>query len=1395
MKEVDRSVNSIDIVKKKSSSGCLIIKKKVPVPVPDCVGGVKGFSDSSSRNLFSSLKDKKRPRQIRSDSESSEDGFTEPNRRKVDNFQSGSGFGNVGFRENRGLETRERLNLNNLIDVHEFDERDGFRDKRVKVRNDGYDFTHRMNSNRQNGDDKASGSGGSSSRKIYDYRKDFVDDNRSGNFGAQSSRFTHGIKSHYKMEDNEPRLPILSSSGRNREVSDQPIRLQGKNGVLKVMVKKHKPISIPQQSYDRVEFADRKESIPVLYKEKHPNVPHKVNDHYEDTIKNKKVAMGSSLYSTLNRPEKPVSSKKRDLELTTNESETPLPLKVSSMQRSVPEKKVKSEQRVNVQTKTLTPVKGKETKVVKRGTGTEKQLLREKIRSMLLSAGWTIDYRPRRNRDYLDAVYINHSGTAYWSIIKAYEAFQKEEKDRSRVLPAETLSKLTRQTRKKIERDLKKRRDEEGAETSKRRLVEVSQDNEDDDVDDDDDDSNDSYYGVTDKVKNVGANADTVCARKSNKLGGRTSLIRSDGIKHENDQSGHDSGKLTLLSWLIDSGKVKMCEKVQYMTERKTMVMKEGWITKEGIRCCCCNKILTVSKFEVHAGSKLCQPFLNIFVESAGQSLMKCLIDAWNKQEGLERIGYHSVNVNGDDPNDDTCGLCGDGGDLICCDGCPSTFHQTCLGIQMLPKGDWHCPNCSCKYCEMANMSVGPESPLLVCALCEKKYHESCSMELDKPIDPNLSFCSHKCLQVYGHLKKLIGVKHELGSGLSWSLIRRSDISSDTCSSRELAQRVECNSKLAVARSVMDECFLPVIDRRSGINLIHNVVYNCGSNLSRMNYSGFLTAISEIGDELVSAASIRIHGTQLAEMPFIGTRHMYRRQGMCSRLLSTIQSVLSSIGIEKLVIPAIAENMDAWTGVGGFKPLEESHKHELKSMNILVLPGIAMLQKPLVSAKGSLRRHTPSIDVEKSEPNSVDDKESVQKLAPAMENFEPDSNDDKASVEKKAPAMEKFELNSFDGKESVEKDSSTTEISEPNSFEDRESLEKKASTIVEKSETNSVDDKESVEKNAPSEMEKSELNSSDDKEFVEKNAPPATEKSEPNSFDGKESVERNVPTIEKSEPISFDDKESVEKNVPAAGEFEPNSSDDKETVEKNAPTIEKSEPNSVDGKESVEKKEMALAMEKFEPNSFNDKDYVEKNVHAMEKSEPNSFDGKESNAPVMEKSEPISSDDKQSVEKKATALEKSETNSFDDNESVAKNASPTEKSELNSFDEKESVAKNAPMEEKSEPSSHDDNESADKTAPTTEKSEPDSFKDGESSEKKVPTDSYPQYPPNSLQVLARKDTAVHLDGDQCHTRRPLPELVSHMYMNLYGGFVGKGDDLLTMLFAVVKFGNAKEFCK
>ncbi|XP_031261500.1 increased DNA methylation 1-like [Pistacia vera] len=821
----------------------------------------------------------------------------------------------------------------------------------------------------------------SSSRNVVDKRKNL--------FLERTSSFNQGGMNRFGMDRDAGRMPISLLREKYLGDSDEPIRLQGKNGVLKVMVNKKKKMGEPVKKYDHLDTEENLNS----FRDSNRNVPIRPPSYLETEVLEKPSSFVRTEKNHINLQKSLSAKKSKDADSDSDDSDTALKLGPKRTEARKSLKEVSSESEKTPAGK-LTLTGTKEGKV-RRGSGTEKQKLREKIRGMLVEAGWTIDYRPRRNRDYLDAVYINPSGTAYWSIIKAYDALLKqlndEEEEVKPPLSDEVLSQLTRKTRKKIEKELKKkqrdgsqsvntreaaakksssaRHDEEsmgsisheeklssflkqGGKSSKSRMNEngvASQNSK--------GQSSTHHLHDGDEKPSSASNSHLLHGRKSRKLGRCTLLVRSSngGPNSETDGFVPYAGKRTLLSWLIDSGTVQLSQKVQYMNRRRTKVMLEGWITRDGIHCGCCSKILTVSKFEIHAGSKLRQPFQNIYLDS-GDSLLQCQIDAWNRQEDSERIGFDSVDIDGDDPNDDTCGICGDGGDLICCDGCPSTFHQNCLDIQMLPAGDWHCPNCTCKFCGSAGEDIDEGSDvttcsLLTCSMCEKKYHKLCMHDMDAvPVYSNCSvtfFCGQTCRELFEHLQKYLGVKQELESGFSWSLIHRTGEDSDTML-RGLPQRVESNSKLAVALTVMDECFLPIVDRRSGVNLIHNVLYNSGSNFNRLNFSGFYTAILERGDEIISAASIRFHGTQLAEMPFIGTRHIYRRQGMCRRLFCALESALCSLKVEKLVIPAIAELMHTWTGIFGFTPLEESLKQETRSLNMLVFPGIDMLQKLLL---------------------------------------------------------------------------------------------------------------------------------------------------------------------------------------------------------------------------------------------------------------------------------------------------------------------------------------------------------------------------------------------------------------------------------------------------------------
>ncbi|PON94927.1 Protein OBERON [Trema orientale] len=616
-----------------------------------------------------------------------------------------------------------------------------------------------------------------------------------------------------------------------------------------------------------------------------------------------------------------------------------------------------------------------------------KQSVREKIIELLLSAGWTIEHRPRAGRAYADAVYVSPDGKTHWSVTLAYRKLKKHYEDGDgdskfykagfKFIPIsnEEFSILKRVILKKRE-GKKKLKPMEGKSGNKfddrisgktkyqKKLVGKSQKGRPKGKSLPHDRKNSAgrqHKGMPILVRDHNR-------KKTQNVKRRTLLVRNAVEDADSDSDGYIpyAGKRTVLSWMVDLGTVSLNGKVHYMNRRKTRPLLEGRITRDGILCDCCSETFTISKFETHAGSKLCEPFNSICLES-GTPLLQCLLDSWNKQQESERKGFHYVDVNGEDPNDDTCGICGDGGDLFCCDGCPSTFHQSCLDIQKFPSGDWHCVYCTCKFCGMPGGRDCQEndngdlvaSEFITCQLCEEKFHRLCSRSEDAGYDHSrsLSFCGKKCQQLFKKLKTLLGVKHDLEEGFSWTLVHRSDVGPSTVcdisQECDVSQKIESNSKLAVALSIMDECFLPMVDHRSGINLIHNIVYNFGSNFNRLNYSGFFTAILERGDEIVCAASIRIHGDQLAEMPFIGTRYMYRRQGMCRRLLCAIESVLCSLDVERLVIPAISELTGTWTSVFGFRPLEVSHKQQMKKINMLVFPGIQMLQKPLLETENA----------------------------------------------------------------------------------------------------------------------------------------------------------------------------------------------------------------------------------------------------------------------------------------------------------------------------------------------------------------------------------------------------------------------------------------------------------
>ncbi|CAH1432520.1 unnamed protein product [Lactuca virosa] len=418
----------------------------------------------------------------------------------------------------------------------------------------------------------------------------------------------------------------------------------------------------------------------------------------------------------------------------------------------------------------------------------------------------------------------------------------------------------------------------------------------------------------------------------------------------------------TVLSWLMDNNVILSRSKVYYLNRKDGSIMKEGWLTIDGITCSCCETVFSPSKFELHSGSTLRRPSANIFLED-GRSLLDCQIQLKRdqnarlcKSEPKKLKGNRRPIIN---DNDYICSVCHYGGELVLCDKCPSSFHTHCLGLKEVPDGDWFCPSCRCRICDENKFSDACEentdSNVLSCEQCERRYHIGCLkrkegfLKLESYPQVNW-FCTLRCEEIFMGINKLLGKPIPVGrDDLTWTILKHKK-PDETLNMEEIT---ESYSKLNIAISVMHECFEPVKEPRTQRDIVEDVVFGRWSELNRLNFKGFYTVLLEKDDELVSAATIRIYGEKVAEIPLVGTRFRFRRRGMCHALMNELEKKLVELGVERLVLPAVPSVLHTWTSSFGFSIMTESEKLEFLGYTFLDFQGTQMCQKRLVKAPPS----------------------------------------------------------------------------------------------------------------------------------------------------------------------------------------------------------------------------------------------------------------------------------------------------------------------------------------------------------------------------------------------------------------------------------------------------------
>ncbi|KAK6922794.1 Agenet-like domain [Dillenia turbinata] len=312
--------------------------------------------------------------------------------------------------------------------------------------------------------------------------------------------------------------------------------------------------------------------------------------------------------------------------------------------------------------------------------------------------------------------------------------------------------------------------------------------------------------------------------------------------------------------------------------------------------------------------------------------------------------------------NDTICTVCHYGGDLILCDYCTSSYHLGCMGIKDVPESKWFCPSCRCGLCGFRDSDNDDQKFSSVCHQCSHQYHLECLTGaglLNPGLNPPDKFCSQKCFELCTHLHQLLGKSHPTSEeGITWTLMRswRND-----CDSFD-SIRINNRSELSSALSAMHECFEPVIEPLTGRDLVADVMYNSISKFKRLDFRGFYVMALQKSDEIISVATVRIHGLRLAEMPLIATCFKYRRQGMCRVLMNELEKMLFRLGVERLVLPAIPQHRETWESSFGFSEMLPNDRLNYLGYPLLGFQGTKLFQKVLKSEEAKGATHQSQVN-------------------------------------------------------------------------------------------------------------------------------------------------------------------------------------------------------------------------------------------------------------------------------------------------------------------------------------------------------------------------------------------------------------------------------------------------
>eukprot|EP00736_Rhodelphis_marinus_P011306 Rmarinus@m.19206 len=427
--------------------------------------------------------------------------------------------------------------------------------------------------------------------------------------------------------------------------------------------------------------------------------------------------------------------------------------------------------------------------------------------------------------------------------------------------------------------------------------------------------------------------------------GGASNRSRSKGKTGSNNGSGRrilGNHTQRIFGQLMDAGSLSEGMTLTYELKAGE-VMLVGTAKKEGILCSHCGAVVTLTLFERHAGSTRNRPSHNVYLpnrqtvwEAYANVLASMPMDVCADRLIPNADGAGQPQV---DLSDDTCRICGDPGELLCCDGCPATFHLKCHYLDEVPSGSFFCLNCRCCVCDGSEFSSQEfnDDTILYCDQCEREFHVKCLRNSMGTVLTSLPegawFCRPECERIHDGFANMLSKELPAGNGYSWVLLN--DAVEDKRGRRLLAQ----------ALKVIQDSFTPILDPFTKQDVIPLIVH--GRQHGQLDYRGFYCAVLVDGGKVVTAATLRVFGQEVAELPLIATEESAQRSGYCKILVRTLEQLLMSYGVKQFELPAVESLQETWSRAFKFRRCERRERYELSRHGVLAFPGTFTMVKLL----------------------------------------------------------------------------------------------------------------------------------------------------------------------------------------------------------------------------------------------------------------------------------------------------------------------------------------------------------------------------------------------------------------------------------------------------------------